>query len=78
MPLFDFKCVKCGHITEELAKRDTTSIQCPKCGDVMDKLFPDKVFTKIDMTNVRPYGTLYKPPHINEEQVIAAADDVVD
>jgi putative FmdB family regulatory protein len=30
MPLYDFKCTKCGHRFEELARLNDT-VDCPKC-----------------------------------------------
>lgn len=32
MPLYEFKCEKCGKITEDLVKFDTESIKCSECG----------------------------------------------
>ena len=39
MPLFDFRCGKC-HVTEEhyVSSFDNT-VDCPSCGDAMEKLF---------------------------------------
>lgn len=34
MPMYDYKCPKCGHIEEELVpadERDTIEIQCDSC-----------------------------------------------
>ncbi|HCO11671.1 MAG TPA: zinc ribbon domain-containing protein [Desulfonauticus sp.] len=34
MPIFEFQCVKCGHIQEFLLKNqnDTVELKCEKCG----------------------------------------------
>lgn len=32
MPLYDFKCPRCGKVFEELAKDYKTEVRCPKCG----------------------------------------------
>jgi len=31
MPLYEFKCEKCDHVTEEIVKLGVTEIECPKC-----------------------------------------------
>lgn len=30
MPIYDFKCEKCGEVSEKLVKMDTIKIDCPK------------------------------------------------
>jgi putative FmdB family regulatory protein len=37
MPVYEFVC-SCGEVTEELAKMDTRSITCPKCGKKANKI----------------------------------------
>jgi len=38
MPLFDYKCQHCGHITEVLQQpRATAKPKCPKCGSTQMK-----------------------------------------
>lgn len=32
MPMYEFKCEKCGHTSEKLVKMDTKHIECGKCG----------------------------------------------
>jgi len=37
MPVYEFQC-KCGHITEELVRMDTRSVECPKCHGKANKI----------------------------------------
>ncbi len=39
MPLHDFECTKCNHITEEIVPQDTDAVDCPKCGAQADKAY---------------------------------------
>jgi len=41
MPLYEYRCKKCGHVTEVLEKADTKGPHtCEKCGgNEMEKLF---------------------------------------
>ena len=32
MPIFDFKCCKCGNVAEEIRPADIDVIVCPECG----------------------------------------------
>lgn len=32
MPVYEYKCPKCGHKFERLAKHDTPPPDCPSCG----------------------------------------------
>jgi len=32
MPIFDFKCRRCGHEFESLIMKDGEQVQCPECG----------------------------------------------
>ncbi|NLZ44625.1 MAG: zinc ribbon domain-containing protein [Clostridia bacterium] len=33
MPIYEFKCKKCGHKFEELCRFGQTDIHCPRCGE---------------------------------------------
>lgn len=37
MPIFDFRCVKCGHTFEQLV-RTTAAPPCPKCKEQTKRL----------------------------------------
>ena len=40
MPMYDYKCTKCGTLFEELVLSSTVAdnqIKCPKCGTVIPK-----------------------------------------
>ena len=32
MPIFEYKCTKCGHVTEVLARSGAAKPKCAKCG----------------------------------------------
>jgi len=38
MPIFEYRCVRCGHTFEALAKRDDPSPPCALCAGETDKL----------------------------------------
>lgn len=42
MPLFDFKCKKCGNNFESIEKTDVDFSICPKCSYIAKKIFPRK------------------------------------
>jgi putative FmdB family regulatory protein len=37
MPMFDYKCTKCGESFEKLAKSADNVVECPKCGEDAEK-----------------------------------------
>jgi len=40
MPMYEFRCRKCGAEFEELLKRSDEKVKCPKCGSTrLEKLF---------------------------------------
>jgi len=40
MPMYEFRCRKCGATFEELVKRADEEVECPKCGSArLEKLF---------------------------------------
>ena len=40
MPIFEYKCSKCGQLEELLVKQGAKKApKCPKCGAAMDKMF---------------------------------------
>lgn len=43
MPLFDYKCTKCGKEFEELVKDDTVVVLCPACGEKSERIYYGKV-----------------------------------
>lgn len=44
LPLYDYKCPKCGHEDEELVQPGfTEDIKCVKCGGTMTREFPTNV-----------------------------------
>lgn len=48
MPLFDYKCKKCGFEDEYLVRDYMVEMQCPKCHSPMEK--------QISYSNFRLYG----------------------
>jgi putative FmdB family regulatory protein len=36
--LFEFKCKKCGAITEAIVKSDVEEIECSECGEVAERV----------------------------------------
>ena len=46
MPIYEFRCPKCGHATELIRKMDEPLPPCPKCGEPeMQKLISTSNFT---------------------------------
>ncbi|MFP4460203.1 MAG: FmdB family zinc ribbon protein [Candidatus Zixiibacteriota bacterium] len=44
MPIYEYKCTKCGHISECICKASTVNEKkCEKCGETAKRLFPTKV-----------------------------------
>ena len=44
MPIYEYKCTKCGHIFEELRSiTDGEGATCPKCGAPAKKIFSGSV-----------------------------------
>jgi len=44
MPIYEYKCTKCGHIFEELrSMTDGEGATCPKCGAPAKKIFSGSV-----------------------------------
>ena len=35
MPMYEYRCNKCGEIFEELVSSDDEKVPCPKCGSTM-------------------------------------------
>lgn len=41
MPIFSYRCKNCSHVEEDvLVKNSNVEYNCPKCGAVMERLFP--------------------------------------
>ncbi len=56
MPIFDFKCVKCGHAFEELVRGDQVPA-CPKCAAVnAERQFPLSVAVSTPKSRARTAG----------------------
>ena len=43
MPIFEFKCISCGDVSETICSQDVKVRECPKCKGEARKLFPSKV-----------------------------------
>lgn len=52
MPIFDFKCVKCGHRFEELVRSDQ-SPACPNCSAGTEREFPLSVAVSTPKSRAR-------------------------
>ena len=52
MPLYDFKCDACGNLTEQFAKVEQTSLECPKCRQQMRRVISTSYSVHGDM---QPY-----------------------
>lgn len=63
MPLYDFKCPKCGTIVENFrhhSKLDDPEI-CGNCGETMDRQFPTNTHAVIDsVMDSKPRGVVIK------------------
>lgn len=38
MPIYEYRCDKCGHQFDRLVKMDTPNPECPECGSSVKKL----------------------------------------
>jgi len=45
MPIFEYKCKKCGKVFDELVKSCETAVKCPDCGEYADRSYSGKVYT---------------------------------
>lgn len=45
MPLFEFKCEKCGKKTEEFVKNCDIVVKCPACGEKMSRVYSGKIYS---------------------------------
>ena len=37
MPIYEYKCLKCGHVFDELKWRDDETV-CPECGELAERV----------------------------------------
>lgn len=66
MPLFNFKCEKCGETTEHITKSDVAAITC-NCGGLMKKQIGSPLI-KLDGTNPDFPGAYNKWGSVREER----------
>ncbi|MBP5308241.1 MAG: zinc ribbon domain-containing protein [Clostridia bacterium] len=45
MPVYDYKCPKCGTSFEELVKSPSEAVTCPVCGEVAERSYSGKIYT---------------------------------
>ena len=45
MPLFEYKCEKCGKETEEFVKNCDVEVKCPVCGEAMSRVYSGKIYS---------------------------------
>jgi putative FmdB family regulatory protein len=38
VPIYDYKCVPCDRVERDIVAKHNEHIQCPLCGDVMNRL----------------------------------------
>ena len=43
MPIYDYKCQKCGNVFEVLQAKDIKTEKCPKCGQTAKKMMSSRV-----------------------------------
>lgn len=63
MPIFDYKCNKCGHCIELISKGEELDFPCIECIKVMNDYIKDKQPEEIDLDIVdelSKFGTLEK------------------
>lgn len=58
--LYEFKCKKCGKITEELVKLGTQTITCSQCGGLAEKIISISNFTVHGFNAKNLYGHVKK------------------
>ena len=45
MPIYDYKCPKCGHVEkDQIKKMDEKTMKCPKCGADMERMVGAGIF----------------------------------
>ena len=42
MPIFEYECVECKTVEEHIVKKVDDTVECPKCGKPLKKLFPNQ------------------------------------
>ena len=42
MPIYEFKCLDCQHIEEEIVSYKVKGLICPICGGMSERLFPTR------------------------------------
>jgi len=53
MPLYEYKCEKCGKDIEELVKSCEAVVKCPVCGEPMKRVYSGKMYSS---TGKKPSG----------------------
>ena len=45
MPIFEFKCTKCGNVFDELVKTPEEKAFCPRCRSAAERSYSGKVYS---------------------------------
>ena len=62
MPIYEFKCISCGHVFEALVRSSDpdASLECPACsGRSLDRLLSTFAKCGVDVTGCAPAGSKF-------------------
>ncbi len=56
MPVFQYKCKKCGKSFEELVKKFDDEVHCPACGSPAERVWNGEMFSSTGKTSKKCSG----------------------
>ncbi len=61
MPMYDFRCSKCGHVFEEITPSDAPPPACPSCGAASERQLsaPAMAFKRMSAKGAK-YAEMHK------------------
>jgi putative FmdB family regulatory protein len=68
MPLYDYKCPKCGKLSDIIASICDTTLPCPHCGETMTRLFSYNVNVIPDLEPYLDDNISHNPVWIKSKQ----------
>jgi putative FmdB family regulatory protein len=68
MPLYDYECVNCGTVDDVFAAVIDTTLPCPRCDDVMTRLFSFNVNVQPDLEPYVDDQMGHEPVYVKSKQ----------